>query len=285
MVQQKPRLRRPNAARRQRIRRRGTREADRIALDHMEAKYAEVSNVILVLTPKSGNVFTPTFLDLLRDVTNKAWKIPYAFRVDSVSNFQELKADGADDLKVTPLLPKGALTDVQAQDTGGRAVKNNELANKLVSPEGDVTAVVGYITRPHKANSEGHEIAGYARGIADEVLKAHPNVEVRLTGGIMADLAFAEAGQRDTKFLVPVMAIIILGVLLIGMRSGVVTFVTSVVIGLTVLATMGIYGWFGTVLNTVTAAAPPVIMTLFFADCVHFVMAAVQQQTHGRSRE
>jgi predicted RND superfamily exporter protein len=28
-----------------------------------------------------------------------------------------------------------------------------------------------------------------------------------------------------------------------------------------------------------------VIMTLFFADCVHFVMAAVQQQTHGRTRQ
>jgi len=48
---------------------------------------------------------------------------------------------------------------------------------------------------------------------------------------------------------------------------------------------MGIYGWTGEVLNTVTAAAPPVIMTLFFADCVHFVMAAVQQQTHGRTRQ
>ena len=129
------------------------------------------------------------------------------------------------------------------------------------------------------------EIADFARGIVAEIKAAHPDLDVRLSGGIMADLAFAEAGQRDTKLLVPLMAAVILGVLLIGMRSGTVTLVTSVVIGLTVIATMGIFGWMGTVLNTVTAAAPPVIMTLFFADCVHFVMAAVQQQTHGRTRE
>jgi hypothetical protein len=98
-------------------------------------------------------------------------------------------------------------------------------------------------------------------------------------------LAFVEAGQRDTAVLVPLMALTILAVLIFGLRSWTVTFVTSVVIALTVIVTMGLYGWAGTVLNTVTASAPPVIMTLFFADCVHFVMSAMQQRLHGRSRE
>lgn len=263
----------------------GPTNPDRVALDHMEAKYAEVSNVLIILTPKDGNVFSPAFLSLVADITKKAWKVPYTFRVDSVSNFQELHADG-DDLKVTPLIPKGGVQSAEEADQiRSRAVSNNELANRLVSPKGDVTAVAVFVSRPHKAREEVREIANHARRIVAEIEKSHPEVEVRLTGGIMADLAFAEAGQRDTSLLVPLMALVILGVLFVGMRSGTVTFVTSVVIGLTVASTMGIFGWMGTILNTVTAAAPPVIMTLFFADCVHFVMAAVQQQTHGRSRE
>ena len=263
----------------------GPKNPDRIALDHMEAKYTEVSNVLIVLTPKDGKIFTPPFLNLLADITKKAWRVPYTFRVDSVANFQELSAEG-EDLKITPLMPKGGIsTAEEAARIQEKAVTNDEIVNRLVSPKGDVTAVAIYVSRPHERREEVREIADFARGIVAEIKAAHPDLDVRLSGGIMADLAFAEAGQRDTKLLVPLMAAVILGVLLIGMRSGTVTLVTSVVIGLTVIATMGIFGWMGTVLNTVTAAAPPVIMTLFFADCVHFVMAAVQQQTHGRTRE
>ncbi len=263
----------------------GPTNPDRIALDHMEAKYAEASNILIVLAPKDGNVFSPQFLNLIADVTKRSWQVPFSFRVDSISNFQELEAAG-DDLKVTPLFPAhGPVTAEQAVQIRARALGNKELANRLVSGKGDVTAIAIFVSRPHKDSNEVPQMANFARAIADDVRKAHPDVDVRLTGGVMADLAFSEAGKRDTATLVPLMAIAILGILLIGMRSFTVTFVTSVVIGLTVAATMGIYGWFGEVLNTVTAAAPPVIMTLFFADCVHFVMASVQQQTHGRSRD
>jgi hypothetical protein len=262
----------------------GPNNPERLALDRVEQKYTQATNVILILTPKDGNIYSPAFLKLNRELTQKAWRIPYAFRVDSLTNFQELKADG-EDLKVAQLLPREAeVDDAVATSVRQRAQGNNELVNRLVSPKGDVTAINIYINRPRKSNAEVGEIAAYARLLAADVEKQHP-VEVRITGGTMGDLAFAEAGQRDVITLVPLMTVAILGILLIGMRSWTVTFVTSVVIALTVIASMGIFGWSGSVLTTVTAAAPAVIMTLFFADCVHFVMSAVQQQTHGRSRE
>jgi predicted RND superfamily exporter protein len=263
----------------------GPKNPERIALDHLEQKYAQATNVILILTPKSGNVFTPEFLALNADLTRKGWQIPYAFRVDSLTNFQELKADG-DDLQVSPLYPRtGTVDPAGAARIRERAMANSELVGRWVSKQGDVAAIAIYVNRPNKKRGEVREVADAARALAAEITRTHSDIEVRLTGGVMGDLAFAEAGQRDVLTLVPLMAIVILGVLLVGMRSWTVTFVTSTVIALTVISTMGIFGWLGTVLNTVTAAAPPVIMTLFFADCVHFVMSAVQQQTHGRSRE
>ncbi len=260
----------------------GLENPERIALDAAEKKYSISSNIVLILTPKGGDVFTPDFLALLSDVTRQAWKTPYALRVESLANFQELKADG-EDLKVDQLYPsQGKLTPEQAADVRKRVFANRELVNQAVSAKGDVTSVVVYVNRPHKDRAEVHEIADYARGMASDIRRDHPDIEVRVTGGVMGDLAFVEAGQRDTIALVPLMAATILGVLIFGLRSWTVTFVTSVVIALTVVITMGIYGWAGAVLNTVTAAAPPIIMTLFFADCVHFVMSAMQQRTLGR---
>lgn len=257
---------------------------ERAQLDKIEAKYAIASNVILVLSPKSGDVFRPQVLDVIKDATAKAWKTPYAMRVDSLSNFQTLKLQG-EDLGAAPLVPAGPLDAEAIGRIRTSALANTELVNRLVSPQGDVTAIVVYVNRPRKARGEVREMAEYARGIAQQIVAGHPDIEVRVTGAVMADLAFSEAGQRDVIHLVPLMAAIIMGVLLLGLRSFTVTTTTSTVIVLTVLATMGLFGWGGAVLNTVTAAAPPVIMTLFFADCVHFVMAAVQQQAHGRDRE
>lgn len=263
----------------------GPNNPERLALDRVEQKYTQATNVILILTPKDGNVYSPAFLKLNRELTQKAWRVPYAFRVDSLTNFQELEADG-EDLKVSQLLPRNAIVDESvAQALRKRAAAHSELVNRTVSPEGDVTAITIYINRPRKSSTEVGEIATFARALAAETEKSHPNVEVRITGGTMGDLAFAEAGKRDVALLVPLMTIVILGVLLIGMRSWTVTFVTSTVIALTVIASMGIFGWSDTVLNSVTAAAPAVIMTLFFADCVHFVMSAVQHQSHGGARD
>ena len=264
----------------------GLENPERIALDNMEKKYALSTNAVLILTPKDGDVFTPRFLALVAEATRKAWETPFALRVESIANFQELKADG-DDLKVSSLYPsRGNITTAEAQDIKKRALANQEIVNQIISNKGDVTSLFIHLSLPRKdRNAEVHQVAGFVRGLAADIARKHPDVEARVTGGVIADLAFVEAGQRDTIVLVPLMALTILAVLIFGLRSWSVTFVTSVVIGLTVIITMGVYGWGGTVLNTVTAAAPPVIMTLFFADCVHFVMSTMQQRLHGRTRE
>ena len=263
----------------------GPQNPERLALDRVEAKYAQTVNVILVLAPKDGNVFTPQFLTLVAEVTNRAWKTPHSYRVESLSNFQELEAQG-DDLKVSSLYnARAPVTPEIAAEVRRRALGSKDIVTNLVGPRGDATSIVILLNKPDKPGSVVPEIGQFVQALKDDIHQKHPDVDVYLTGGIMADLSFVEAAHRDTVLLLPLMAVIILGVLLIGMRSVTVTLVTSIVIGLTVIQTMGIYGWFGEVLNTVTAAAPPIIITLFFADCVHFVMAAVQQQTHGRTRE
>jgi predicted RND superfamily exporter protein len=263
----------------------GPTNPERVALDNVEAKYAQMTNAFVVLAPRDGNVFSASFLEALGEFTTESWQVPYATRVDSMSNFRELKADG-EDLRVTPLVdPKVPMTAEYAADVRRRALATKDLIGNLVSAKGDVTGVAIMITRPDKSGDEIRLITEHIRAMAQRMRKAHPEIEVRLTGGVMAADAFVEAAKRDTIWLMPAMAAIILLTLLVGMRSVTVAMVTSVVIAFTVAMTMGIYGWGGTILNTVTAAAPPIIMTLFFADCVHFVMAAVQQQTHGRTRE
>ena len=258
---------------------------ERILLDRMEAKYAKLTNVIFVLAPRNGDVFTAENLRAIDELTEQGWQTPYVIRVESLANHQELTVNG-DDLNVAPIYDRDTvLTDDSLAAIRKSVMKDRELVDRVVSSKGDVTAVNVLITRPKGTPAEVTEIVEFVRRTADEFRRAHPDIELRLTGGVLADRAFAEAGQQDSRTLMPAMAILIVLILWIGMRSATVTGVAVTVIGLTVALSMGLYGWFGAVLNSASGSAPAVIMTLFFADCVHFVTTVIQQQTRVGDRD
>ncbi|MDH5601439.1 MAG: RND family transporter, partial [Gammaproteobacteria bacterium] len=73
------------------------------AFDNLEKTYSRNDNVLFVITPKDGNVFTRETLAVIETLTEKSWQIPYSTRVDSVTNFQHSYAEG-DDLIVEDLV-------------------------------------------------------------------------------------------------------------------------------------------------------------------------------------
>lgn len=257
---------------------------ERVLLDRMEAKYAKLTNVIYVLAPKDGSVFTAEALHAIDGLTVQGWQTPFVIRVESLTNYQELTVDG-DELKVAPVYDdKAELTPERIADIRSRVMKDRELVDRLVSGKGDVTAVNVLITRPNDTAEEVTEIADFVNRTAAAFRQAHPDIELHITGGVPADRAFAEAGQKDSRTLMPAMAVLIVLILWVGVRSLTVTAVTVTVIGLTVALSMGIYGWLGAVLNSASGSSPAVIMTLFFADCVHFVSSVIQQQARLGNR-
>lgn len=263
----------------------GPENPERVLLDRMEAKYAKLTNVIFVLAPKNGNVFTAANLRAIDELTQLGWQTPYVIRVESLASYQELTAEG-DDLRVAPVYDeKSELTPERVANIRERVMQDGELVDRVVSKKADVTAVTVLITRPKDTPAEVTEIVEFVRRTADEFRARHPDIEVRLTGGVLADRAFAEAGRQDMLTLMPAMTILIILILWAGTRSITVTGVTVLVIGLTVALSLGIYGWMGQVLNSASGSSPAVIMALFFADCVHFVTSVIQQQARLGDRK
>ena len=78
-----------------------------LAFDSFQETYTKNDNIIFVLQAKDGKVFSPQMAQAVERLTAEAWKIPFAIRVDSVTNFQHSWADG-DDLTVEDLVRGGA---------------------------------------------------------------------------------------------------------------------------------------------------------------------------------
>jgi predicted RND superfamily exporter protein len=73
------------------------------AFENLQNTYTKNDNFFFVFEPRGGGAFSPQTLDAVEKLTEEAWKIPYAIRVDSISNFQHTYAI-EDDLVVEDLV-------------------------------------------------------------------------------------------------------------------------------------------------------------------------------------
>ena len=57
------------------------------AFEALQNMYAKTDNVLIALAPKDGKVFTRETLAAVEWLTQEAWRLPYASRVDSITKY------------------------------------------------------------------------------------------------------------------------------------------------------------------------------------------------------
>ncbi|MCP4717377.1 MAG: MMPL family transporter [Deltaproteobacteria bacterium] len=254
------------------------------ALEALENTYNRIDNVLFILAPKDGNVFTRKTLAAVEDLTETLWTTPYSSRVDSITNFQHTRA-AEDELVVEDLvLNAERLSDHDISVIKQVATAEPSLKNLLISPSGHVTGVNVNILLPQKSTEEAPEIAEFARKTEIDFNKKHPDIDTYLTGAIMFDTAFGEASVDDMQTLVPAMLAIILIIIGCILRSFAGTFATLVVILISMMTGMGLAGWLGISLNPASTSAPTIILLLAVADSVHILTTMFYEMRHGKSK-
>ncbi len=209
------------------------------AFDALENTYTKNDNVMFVLSPRDGNVFSRNTLAAVETLTRQAWQLPYSLRVDSLSNFQYTAAD-KDELIVRDLVENAErLSDPQLEEIRRIALKEPLLVQRLVSADGAVTAVNATIQLPGRDEaSEVPEVVAAARSMAEKLRQAYPGIEVRLNGMVMMNNAFSEASKGDMASLVPISFLFMLVFLAVLLRD----FQRGVPVLLGVAVTLGAIG-------------------------------------------
>ena len=254
------------------------------ALEALENTYNRIDNVLFVLAPQDGNVFTRKTLAAVERLTGRSWHIPYSSRVDSITNFQY--ARGEDDELIVEDLVRNAdsLSDQDIRRTKNIALTEPALVNRLVSPSGHVTGVNINVLIPRISNDEVPEVAAFARRMADDFRDENPDIDLYLTGAVMFDNAFGEASEDDITTLVPIMFLAILVIIGLTLRSFAGTVSTLLIILMSMVTGLGLAGWAGISLNPASAGSPTMILVLAVADSVHILSIMFQQMRLGRSK-
>lgn len=255
------------------------------AFDALQEKYTKDDNVLIMVEPKDGKLFTKENLQAIKSLTDSAWQTPYSTRVDALTNYQHTYAK-ADDLFVEDLVEDPENLDAE-KIAYIRNVALNEplLVHRLIDPEGKVTAINVTVKLPGEDPIENAEVAAFVRKITDEFEANHPNLETYLSGMIMLNGAFFEASMADMGTLMPLMFLVIILTIALTTRSITATFTTLVVIMLSLMAAMGAGGWMGIKLTPPSAAAPTIIMTLAIADSIHVLISVLQKMREGFTKQ
>ena len=253
------------------------------AFEAVENIYTKNDNVLFVVKPKQGEVFTAANLEVIRSLTEDAWQIPFSTRVDAITNFQHTWADG-DELIVEDLVGPGEITPEVVTRARSVSLAEPLLAGRLVAADARTTGVNVRISLRGEAVDELAQTVAYTRALVAEYVEAHPELEIQVAGLSMLNWAFAEAPMRDMPVVMPLMFLTFMITIGIVLRSGTALVATLAVIGFSAVTALGIAGHMGVFLDPTSASAPTIILTLALADSVHVLVSLLQSMRSGNPK-
>ena len=252
--------------------------------ENLQATYTKNDNFLFVLEPSDKAAFSKQTLAAVERLTEEAWKIPFAIRVDSISNFQHSYAVG-DDLIVEDLVKNAQSREADfLAEREAVALAEPLLRDQLLTRDASVTAINVVLQYPEKDLTEVPQAVNHAREIMALIEAEYPSIQVHLTGVSMLNNAFAETGMSDGATLMPLMFVVIFVLTWLIIRSLSATFTTLVVIGLSSMIGMGIAGYFGVKLTPISMSAPIVILTLAVADSIHILLSLRSLMREGMAK-
>jgi predicted RND superfamily exporter protein/outer membrane lipoprotein-sorting protein len=258
----------------------------RLAFESLQNVYSKDDSVLMTVTPKDGQVFKKETLEGLQFLTSESWKLPFVTRVDSLTNFQHSYAEG-DNLIVKDLVEDNDLVANGNALSSYKDIALNEplLVNRLINEEASVTGINVKMTFPGNHPFEVPDAAEAARQLADVFKQKYPGHEVHLSGMVMLNDAFNEAGIRDVITLMPIMYGLIVVLLLIILKSKAAVVSTMGVMLLSIMGAMGFSGWASIPITPPSSIAPTVIMTLAIAHSIHILKTLFKTMGNGVARE
>ncbi len=254
------------------------------AVRDLEVTYSNSDSVFFGFVSKTEG-FTAENLSHLRDFTEEAWQLPYVLRVESLANYNHSQANG-DEIIVEPLIDIDAeLTPEDVARIREIALSSDELVNRIVSADGRAFGVFVNLIPPKGEGDFRTEIGAMAREMKADWQKRAPDLNVYLSGGILAGVTFNEATRRDMYTLIPASFVVVTILMILGLGTIAGWIATTLVtIGGTV-ATMGFAGWMDIALIPATATSPLAVMVLVAASCVHLVLSWTRRLSENDEKD
>ena len=259
-----------------------------IAENHLQIEdtFYSSDSVIIALGVDEGTVFEPRILNLIEEITNKAWSTPYSIRVDSLSNFSFVRAEG-DDLIVEPFIEESLEWNQEKINERSALIEKEEQAyGTILSKDKKTTFINISIDAPKDdVEKEYAESMEHIFSFIDPLKENYPEADIRYAGIVFVEYLSPLIIKAEMPILIPTLLFVLLLSLFILLRNVVAVIGSLTVIVFSVITSVGILGHFNTTVSQPFLMVVIVVATLAVADCVHLFNVYFQSKLENSAKD
>ena len=253
---------------------------------HIEDTFYSSDSVIIAIGVDEGTVFNPRILNLIEEITDKAWSTPHSIRVDSLSNFSFVRAE-VDDLIVEPFIEESLEWDQKKINERSTLIEKEEQAyGTILSKDKKTTFINISIDAPREdVEKEYAESMEHIFAFMDPLKKEYPEADMRYAGIVYIEYLSPLIVKAEMPILIPTLLFVILLSLFILLRNVVAVISSLVVIVFSVVTAVGILGHFNSTVSQPFLMVPILVATLAVADCVHLFNVYFQSKLEKNAKD
>ena len=256
-----------------------------LAFEAMEKTFSKQENVYFYIHAKKGDLFTHQGLNLIEQLTDEGWKLPYSQRVTSLQNYQH--TDVEDDDLIIDYLYYDALELSNDNLARIKQITFSEptLLHRLISEDGASTGINVRAVLPEGTSMvTSKEAVAAARNLAERIRPNFPNFDILVGGSLTSNVTMGEAIKQDIENLLGLSYLVMIITMIILLRTFSGMLLTLTIITFSVVSTMGLFGWLGFTMTPPTGFVPTAILTIAVADTIHILISYYYELNHGRSK-
>ncbi|MBT3584756.1 MAG: MMPL family transporter, partial [Halobacteriovoraceae bacterium] len=251
-------------------------------LDQFERKFGNDENLVIVLHSPSG-VFDPSTAETIRSLTEDLLaSVHQVIRVDSLSNYNYTYADG-DEIIVEPFFPDpGEEISQELLDQKKKtALAHKVMPGYLVSKDTKSAMLFARLVPTLDGSPNYRKIVADARKLLKDKYQGKDDHQFHILGEAAVNDAFREIGNRDVEIIVPILFLLIILYMLFVFRSVKATLLPLVIIGMSIVMTLGLCFMMGMVYNSILTILPTILIAISIADSVHVIVTYFQFRALG----
>lgn len=252
----------------------------------LEDTYGSDYRIFFMLSAHDGSMMDPDHLRALKDMTERAWELPFVRRVDSISNYQYTYSRN-DELFVEDFFGESVLDDPDALSARRAiALRDPDIVNRLISNDGKHAALVMSltITNAQILTGEGADLLKKAYALADSIKASNPEISTAATSSLLSTIYNMEVARSDMSLMIPVMfglMFLILGLLLRSVSTVIVSLIVAIC---SAVAALGLASWLGFTFSVLSINAVIITIIVAVAHCIHiFTQLFKELKTQNKS--
>ena len=255
------------------------------AFEQMETDFSKQDNLLFVVHHPQQSIFSQQGFRLLHQLTELGWQIPYSQRVDSLQNQQWITANDdtlfIDDFFAATNIEQ--LSDENFAQLLAQAQSDQQIRRKLIDDHGTTAVVNIIVALPEEGLAATAEIIAASDLVINSLAQSYPGWVIQRAGSIPSNHTMGQAIRGDIENLIALTFVVMLIIMGLLLRSGLAIVLITAMIGLSIVSTLGIFGWLGYQMTPPTGFVPIAVMTIAVADAIHILISYNHRRRHGDS--